>query len=143
MNNERYQICRNKGEIVVLDTDNEVTDENLEMFGIQFEDEYIAKYIGYELKPIVNCLNEQNNIINKKSEKTLSEIIEMDLNNVVTQLIEPNKDKLSYDKDCCAWFIGGEEIVDELWYDCYTILHPKEIIGYIEEYIEDVMGLER
>lgn len=73
----------------------------------------------------------------------LKDIIKSDVNNVVNQLIKPNKDRLSYDKDCQAWFIGGEEIVDELWYDCYTLLHPKEIIGYIEEYIEDELGLKK
>ena len=76
-------------------------------------------------------------------EMKLKDIIKIDLENVIKEVIEPNKDKLSYDKDCCAWFIGGEEIVDLLWYDCYTITHPKEIIGYIEEYIENEMKIKR
>ena len=74
---------------------------------------------------------------------TLKELIDIDVKNVVEQLLIPNKDRINYDKDCCAWFIGSEEIVDELWYDCYTILHPKEIIGYIDEYIEDVMKIKK
>ena len=74
---------------------------------------------------------------------TLKELIDIDVKNVVEQLLIPNKDRLNYDKDCCAWFIGSEEIVDELWYDCYTILHPKEIIGYIDEYIENVMKIKK
>lgn len=77
------------------------------------------------------------------NEMKLKDIIKMDLENVVEKLIIPNKDKLSYDEDCCAWFILGEEIVDLLYYDCYTIIHPKEIIGYIEEYIEDVMKVKK
>ena len=76
-------------------------------------------------------------------EMKLKDIIQMDLKNVVEQLILPNKDRLNYDKDCQAWFIGGEEVVDELWYDCYTITHPKEIIGYIDEYIEDVLKIPK
>lgn len=63
MNENRFVICRHKGEVVVLDTDNDVTDENLEMFGIEFEDEYIAKYIAVELEPIVRCLNEQDKLL--------------------------------------------------------------------------------
>ena len=73
----------------------------------------------------------------------LKDVIQMDLKNVIDKVILPNKNKLSYDKDCSAWFIEGEEIVDLLWYDCYTITHPKEIIGYVEEYIEDELKIKR
>lgn len=74
---------------------------------------------------------------------TLKELIDIDVKNVVEQLLIPNRNRINYDKDCCAWFIGSEEIIDELWYDCYTILHPKEIIGYIDEYIEDIMKIKK
>ena len=76
-------------------------------------------------------------------EMKMKEIIEIDVENVVKEVLLPNKKALNYDEDASAWFIRGEEIVDLLWYDCYTILHPKEIIGYIDEYIEDVMGVKR
>ena len=71
-------------------------------------------------------------------EMKMKEIIEIDVENVAKEVLLPNKEALNYDKDACAWFIRGEEVVDLLWYDCYTILHPKEIIGYIDEYIEDI-----
>ena len=74
---------------------------------------------------------------------TLKELIDIDIKNVVENLLKPNKDRINYDKESCAWFIGSDEIVDELWYDCYTILHPKEIIGYIDEYIEEVMKIKK
>ena len=76
-------------------------------------------------------------------EMKMKDIIKMDTEIVVKEILEPNREVLTYDEDACAWFINGEEIVDLLWYDCYTIIHPKEIIGYIEEYIEDVMKIER
>lgn len=76
-------------------------------------------------------------------EMKMKDIIKMDIEVVAKEILEPNKEALFYDEDACAWFINGEEVVDLLWYDCYTIIHPKEIIGYIEEYIEDVMKMER
>lgn len=76
-------------------------------------------------------------------EMKMKKIIEIDVENVAKEVLWPNKEALNYDKDACAWFIGEEELVDLLWYDCYTILHPKEIIGYIEEYIEDVMEVKK
>lgn len=76
-------------------------------------------------------------------EMKMKEIIKIDVENVAKEILEPNRKLLEYDEDACAWFINGEEVVDLLWYDCYTIIHPKEIIGYIEEYIEDVMKIER
>ena len=79
----------------------------------------------------------------KFEEMKMKEIIKIDVENVAKELLEPNRKSLEYDEDACAWFINGEEVVDLLWYDCYTIIHPKEIIGYIEEYIEDVMKIER
>ena len=77
------------------------------------------------------------------NEMKLKDIIQMDLKNVIEKVILPNKDRLDYDEDCQAWFIGGEEIVDLLWYDCYTITHPKEIIGYIDEYIEEILKIPK
>lgn len=75
-------------------------------------------------------------------DKTLEEIREIDLKIVKERLLEPNKEYLNYDDIAGAWFIGDTELVDELWYDCYTILHPKEIIGYIDEIIEDKMEIQ-
>lgn len=82
-------------------------------------------------------------IMKNFEEMKMKEIIEIDVENVAREVLWPNKEALNYDKDACAWFIGEEEIVDLLWYDCYTILHPKEIIGYIDEYIEDIMEVKK
>lgn len=59
------------------------------------------------------------------------------------KFIDENINNLYYDEDCGAWFIEGLEIVDELWYNHNTLLHPKELIGYIEEYIETKYELNR
>ena len=82
-------------------------------------------------------------IMKNFEEIKMKEIIEIDVENVAKEVLWPNKEALNYDEDACAWFIRGEEVVDLLWYDCYTILHPKEIIGYIDEYIEDVMEVKK
>lgn len=82
-------------------------------------------------------------IMKNFEEMKMKEIIEIDVENVAKEVLLPNKEALNYDKDACAWFIRGEEVVDLLWYDCYTILHPKEIIGYIDEYIEDIMEVKK
>lgn len=75
-------------------------------------------------------------------EMTLKEIREMDLKNC-RKFLEENKDLLHYDKESEAWFIDDNEIVDELYYDIYTIIHPKEIIGYVEEIIENEMKIPK
>lgn len=59
------------------------------------------------------------------------------------KFIDDNFERLHYDEDCEAWFIEGLEIVDELWYNHNTYLHPKELIGWIEEYIETKYELNR
>ena len=74
---------------------------------------------------------------------TLKELIDIDIKNVAENLLKLNKDRINYDEESCAWFIDSDEIVDELWYDCYTILHPKEIIRYIDEYIEEEMKIKK
>lgn len=56
------------------------------------------------------------------------------------KFIDDNFEKLNYSEDCGAWFIDELEIVDELWYNHNTYLHPKELIGWIEEYIEFKMN---
>lgn len=81
--------------------------------------------------------------MNNFEEMKLKDIIEMDLKNIIKQLIIPNKNQLNYDKESEAWYIDDVEIVDELYYDCYSITHPKEIIGYVEEYIEKNMRIEK
>ena len=62
---------------------------------------------------------------------TLKELIDIDIKNVAENLLKPNKDRINYDEESCAW------------YNCYTILHQKEIIGYIDEYIEEVMKIKK
>lgn len=81
---------------------------------------------------------------NKKSfeQKTYKEILEKDME-YCKKLIDENIRLIHYDKDAQAWFINGTEIVDELWYEYNTIIHPKELIGYIEKYIEDDLKISK
>lgn len=73
---------------------------------------------------------------------TLKEIRDLDLA-IIKDWLEENRDDLSYDTYSESWFIGDEEIVDALYYDVYSIIHPKEIINYVEEIIEDEMEIKR
>lgn len=55
---------------------------------------------------------------------------------IVKEWLEENKDELKYDEDKEVWLIGNEEIVDELYFEPMTMLHPKELINDIENMIE-------
>ena len=63
------------------------------------------------------------------------EIKQKDLE-TVREWLEENKNELHYNKESGVWLIDGVEIVDELWYEQKTILHPKIIINDIYEIIE-------
>ena len=75
-------------------------------------------------------------------EMKLKEIRKIDLENC-RKMLQKNKNELHYEIESESWFIDDTELVDELYYDCYTIIHPKEIIGYIEEIIEDEMKIPK
>ena len=55
------------------------------------------------------------------------------------KFIDENIENIFYDIEKGTYCIEDIEIVDELWYEHNTLLHPKELIGYIEEYIEKVL----
>ena len=59
----RFVITNNAGEVSVLDTQNEVTDENLLVFNIECCNKEDGDYIAEELSDLVRTLNEQNEII--------------------------------------------------------------------------------
>lgn len=81
---------------------------------------------------------------NKKrfEEKTFKEILEEDME-YCKKLLKENIRLIHYDKDAQAWFINETEIVDELWYEYNTTINPKELIGYIEEFIEDELKISK
>lgn len=62
----RFVLVNHKCEVSILDT---FEDENLLMFGLTLEDEAGAKYMEMELSQIVDCLNEQDRIINDLKER--------------------------------------------------------------------------
>lgn len=62
----RFVLVNHKCEVSILDT---FENENLLMFGLTLEDEEGAKYIEMELSQIVDCLNEQDRIINELTER--------------------------------------------------------------------------
>ena len=76
------------------------------------------------------------------SKMTFEELIKLDLEHC-KKILEEKQNLINYDKDAEAWYIYDEEIIDYLWYEDNTIIHPKELIGYIEEYIEDVMKISK
>ena len=72
---------------------------------------------------------------------TLREVYRRDLKNIKEKLLIPNINHIEYDEDSLCWFIDNEEIVDELYYDTYSIIHPKEIIGFVEDILIDELKL--
>lgn len=62
----RFVLVNHECDVSILDT---FEDENLLMFGLTLEDEAGAKYMEMELSQIVDCLNEQDRIINDLKER--------------------------------------------------------------------------
>ena len=61
MSNDRFVICRHKGEVSVLDTGHDLVEEegNAELFNLDCSNETDAKILAEELNFIVRLLNEQ------------------------------------------------------------------------------------
>lgn len=51
--------------------------------------------------------------------------------------------RLEYDEWFGGWCLGEEPLVDYFYNNETTYLNPKELEGYMEEIIEDEMGLKR
>ena len=50
---------------------------------------------------------------------TLKELIDIDIKNVVENLLKPNKDRINYDEESCAWFIF---ITSSIYSSIYPII---------------------
>lgn len=61
-------------------------------------------------------------------------VLEKDMENC-RKFISENIDDIRYDKEKNVWLIDNVEIVDELWYEMRTSLHPKILIQYINQYL--------
>ena len=60
------------------------------------------------------------------------EIIRQVLNNIP-------KEDLVFDEDYCGWLLWGEKPLDEWFFEeGYCILNPKELLGYMEDIIEEL-----
>lgn len=73
---------------------------------------------------------------------TYKEVREKDIEyirNVIIQLAH----RLEYDEWFGGWCLGEEPLVDYFYNNETTYLNPKELEGYMEEIIEDEMGLKR
>ena len=118
-----------------------LNNEDIEYIFSYIKDEQLKRFINELLK--LRIKEEEIRGDNMQfDDMTLKEIRELDLENC-RKMLNDCKDLLHYDNDAGAWFIDDTEVVDELWYDCYTIIHPKEIIGYVEEIIEDEMKIPK
>lgn len=62
MNENRFVISVNNGEVVILDTNNE-SGTNLLLLSLEFGDELDAQYVSEELYTIVRLLNEQDKLL--------------------------------------------------------------------------------
>lgn len=90
-----------------------------------------------EMEKIINYGDFNDNIY----DLTLREIYRRDLKNIKEKLLIPNINHIEYDENSLCWFVNNEEIVDELYYDVYSIIHPKEIIGFVEDILVDELEL--
>ena len=73
---------------------------------------------------------------------TYKEVREKDIEyikNVIMQLAH----RLEYDEWFGGWCLGEEPLVDYFYNNETTYLNPKELEGYMEEIIEDEIGLKR
>jgi len=61
------------------------------------------------------------------------------IRNVIMQLAH----RLEYDEWFGGWCLGEEPLVDYFYNNETTYLNPKELEGYMEEIIEDEIGLKR
>ena len=61
------------------------------------------------------------------------------IKNVIMQLAH----RLEYDEWFGGWCLGEEPLVDYFYNNETTYLNPKELEGYMEEIIEDEIGLKR
>lgn len=73
---------------------------------------------------------------------TFKEIKENDLNSV-KKYLENNKEYIHYDNEEKVWYIDDDEILDDLWYEMRTKLHPKELIADINIMIENEMKIPK
>ena len=94
-----------------------------------------------ELERKMEKLIKYGDFENSVYDLTLREIYRRDLKNIKRKLLVPNIDYINYDEDSLSWYINDEEIVDELYYDIYSIIHPKEIIGFVEDILTDELKL--
>ena len=60
---KRFVIVNNEGEVSVIDTQNDVTTENLLMFSIDCVNKEDANHIAEELEGLVCALNEQDMLL--------------------------------------------------------------------------------
>lgn len=72
--------------------------------------------------------------------KSFKEVLTEDLKYCM-DIIKREKRNVWYNRDMGVWYIGEDEIVDYLWYNENTILNPKELVGYIEKYINEETNL--
>ena len=75
-------------------------------------------------------------------EMTFKEIKENDLKSV-KKYLENNKEYIHYDSNEKVWYIDDDEILDDLWYEMRTKLHPKELIADINIMIENEMKIPK
>lgn len=83
-------------------------------------------------------MNLKNNC-NTKFSESLNILLENDLKRCEKFLLE-NKEFISYNKETMAWYINDEEILDELWYNQITYLHPKLLINSINNFLKKNLG---
>lgn len=75
---------------------------------------------------------------------TFKEVEKEDIKTIRKVLNNTPKEDLIFDEDYYGWLLWGEKPLDEWFFEeGYCILNPKELVGYMEDIIENELKLKR
>ena len=74
---------------------------------------------------------------------TFKEVKEQDIK-TIRKILKTLKKDLFFDENYYGWLLWGEKPLDEWFFEeGYCILNPKELVGYMEDIIENELKLKR
>lgn len=76
-------------------------------------------------------------------EKASFKEVKEDDKKYLEEILEREKENLKYDEKYAGWFCDDEPLEMFLFMEENTILNPKELMGYAEEFIENKLKLRR
>ena len=75
---------------------------------------------------------------------TFKEVEQQDIECIRNVLKNIPKKDLIFNEDYYGWLLWGEKPLDEWFFEeGYCILNPKELVGYMEDIIENELKIKR